>query len=146
MTARRVDKERRKAVFQICVLALSSGGDIDMQTMKEDISEIKNSIADIMSLSITSSIPIALRKIMTDTFQCNICHAVPIKPPVIITKCCKTILGRDNCVNRWYSGPEPLTKSCPSCRAIRGRGYNETMLMSYRLKMNVTRKNFPLYF
>lgn len=30
-------------------------------------------------------------------------------------------------MNDWFSGPDALTKSCPSCRAE--RGYNETMLL-----------------
>ena len=31
------------------------------------------------------------------------------------------------CVNRWHSGDEALTKTCPACRA--DRSYNETMLL-----------------
>ena len=30
-------------------------------------------------------------------------------------------------MNEWYSGPDALTKTCPSCLAE--RGYNETMLL-----------------
>ena len=59
-------------------------------------------------------------------FSAAFCH-VSVKPPVIITKCCKTVLGCSTCVNAWYSGQEALTKSCPNCRAP--RGYNETMLL-----------------
>ena len=54
-------------------------------------------------------------------------HMLPVRPPVIVTKCCKVVLGCDSCVNDWFSGPDALTKSCPSCRAE--RGYNETMLL-----------------
>ena len=31
-------------------------------------------------------------------------------------------------MNEWYSGPNALIKTCPSCRAE--RGYNETMLLT----------------
>ena len=45
--------------------------------------------------------------------------------PILLAKCCKSIIGCEECVNRWYSGPDALTKSCPRCRSE--RGYNETM-------------------
>ncbi len=47
---------------------------------------------------------------------------VPVKPPVITTKCCKAILGCETCVNTWYSGTEA---SCPLCKAP--RGYSEAL-------------------
>ena len=48
-------------------------------------------------------------------------------PPIIISKCCKTVMGCEKCVNEWYSGPDALIKMCPSRRPQ--RGYNETMLL-----------------
>lgn len=62
-----------------------------------------------------------------DTMKCTICMAVPIKPPIIITKCCKNMLGCEACVNTWFSGPDALTKPCPLCKSE--RGYNETMVL-----------------
>ena len=59
-----------------------------------------------------------------DAFQCNFCLAIPIKPPVIMSKCCKSGERRDNA---WYTGPEALTKTCPACRAE--CGYSETMIL-----------------
>ena len=59
----------------------------------------------------------------------NQCHfsakrlilTIPIRPPAILSKCCKSsIIGCERCVNKWYSGTEALTKTCPSCRAERG--------------------------
>ena len=98
-----------------------------LTSMQQDISEIKDNIVEIMSLSISSHIPIALRHIIRDSFRCKICLCVPMKPPVIVSKCCKTLLGCDSCVNKWFCGEDALTKSCPACRAV--RGYNETMLL-----------------
>ena len=46
---------------------------------------------------------------------------------MIVSKCCKTILGCESCVNRWFSGNDALTKDCPLCRSE--RGYTETMLV-----------------
>ena len=41
-------------------------------------------------------------------------------PPVIFTKCCRSLLGCMGCVNEWYSGPDAFTKNCPNCSTERG--------------------------
>ena len=98
-----------------------------LDAVMNELLEVKATMTEMMTLQKTTRIPLSLLKIMRDTFQCSICHVVPVKPPVIITKCCKTVLGCSTCVNAWYSGQKALTKSCPKCRAP--RGYNETMLL-----------------
>ena len=92
-----------------------------------EVGGIKEALGEMMTLSADSSIPMGLKRILRETFKCRVCHNVPINPPVIVTKCCKTILGCESCINSWYSGEDALTKTCPSCRAA--RGYNETMLL-----------------
>ena len=96
----------------------------NLEMILDEMVSIKDTLAEAMSLTKFTKIPLGLKRTMRDTFKCHICHCVPIVPPVIVTKCCKTILG---CLNSWYSGQEALTKTCPSCRAE--RGYNETMLL-----------------
>ena len=59
-----------------------------------------------------------------DAFMCKICHAFPMMPPLIFTRCCKVVVGCEQCINQWYSGEDALTKACPLCR--KARGYNET--------------------
>ena len=97
-----------------------------LEMILDEMVSIKDTLAEAMTLTKFTKIPLGLKP-MRDTFECHICHCVPIVPPVIVTKCCKTILGCSTCVNSWYSGQEALTKTCPSCRAE--RGYNETMLL-----------------
>ena len=89
------------------------------------VSEIKESLDNVMTLTEETPIPLPLKRILQDSFTCVVCHASPMKPPILISKCCKTILGCETCINGWYSGPDALTKTCPTCRAT--RGYNETM-------------------
>ena len=120
-------------------LILDSDEDGDSETKKkpkleeklavvlEELGSIKESVEEAMSLTKYTKIPLGLKRIMRDTFKCQICYNVPIVPPVIVTKCCKTILGCSACANSWYSGEEALTKTCPSCRVE--RGYNETMIL-----------------
>ena len=79
-----------------------------------------------MAVTKNSKLPLGLKKTLTDCLKCTIC-AGPMKPPVIVTKCCKSLLGCEPCVNSWYSGQDALTKTCPKCRSA--RGYNETMIL-----------------
>ena len=99
-----------------------------LDSIMKDVSSIKDGIADMLSLQHSANrIPLGLLKIIRDSFKCCICHAVPMTPPVIVAKCCKSIVGCESCVNEWYSGIDALTKDCPKCRAE--RGYNETLLL-----------------
>ena len=92
-----------------------------------EVGSIQKTIGDMFSLTEHSPIPLGLKQIIRESFQYIICHRIPLCPPVIVNKCCKKILGCESCVNAWYSGPDHLTKTCPSCRAE--RGCIETMVL-----------------
>lgn len=96
------------------------------KTLLESMSSIQTTVDSIMSVTKTSRISVGLKKAMNDCLKCNICNG-PIKPPVIVMKCCKTLLGCESCVNAWFSGADALTKTCPKCRSP--RGYNETVIL-----------------
>ena len=98
-----------------------------LDLLLNEVGNIRETLDDMMTLTEDTRVPMGLKRILRDTFKCHICHSVPIKPPVIVTKCCKKILGCESCINTWYSGLDALVKTCPACRAE--RGYNETMLL-----------------
>ncbi|XP_065908512.1 uncharacterized protein [Dysidea avara] len=98
-----------------------------LKSLKDEVISVKETVSDAMSLTPESVLPLGLRRIIRDTFKCQICHTIPVQPPVIVTKCCKNILGCQVCVDTWYSGPEAMRKTCPMCRAE--RGCNETMIL-----------------
>ena len=50
---------------------------------------IKETLSDVMSLTKDTRIPVGMKRLMRDAFKCNICQTVPVRPPVIIRKCCK---------------------------------------------------------
>lgn len=75
-----------------------------------EVQSLRNIVMQVMDLTKVNNIPIALIRTICDTFQCRICHSIPLKPPAIVTRCCKVILGCEGCVNKWYSGPEALTE------------------------------------
>ena len=105
-----------------------------LSSIKEDVgnlSEIKESIlgmekklTEIMEVNEKMNIPTGLHRSLMDTFMCKVCRNFPMKPPLIYSKCCKSVIGCEGCVNKWYTGDEALTKVCPLCGSA--RGYNET--------------------
>lgn len=96
-----------------------------LNSLVEDVNHVKESLSAIFNITKHSKIPLGLEKVIRETFKCTIYLSVPVKVP-IIAKCCKTILGCNECVNRWYSGPDSLNKPCPLCNDE--RGYSETMI------------------
>ena len=38
-------------------------------------------------------IPLALKYSLKENFKCRICHSLPIKLPVMISRCCRNLLG-----------------------------------------------------
>ena len=75
-----------------------------LDILLENVDNIKDTLGDVMSLTKDTQIPLGLKRLLRDTFQCYICRAIPIRPPVIMTTCCKKILGCEPCVNSWYTG------------------------------------------
>ena len=63
---------------------------------------------------------IGVVKLVRDAFMCKICHKTLIKPPVITTKCCSTLLMCEACVHRWYNGNDGVSKKCPHCSELQG--------------------------
>ena len=93
--------------------------------MKEDMEQLKGKCGKIFQLTADLKIPLGLMQLLLDSLKCRICHQSPMEPPIVMGKCCKSIIGCEACTNQWYSGDEALTKSCPNCRAA--RGYAETV-------------------
>lgn len=92
--------------------------------MNEDLTEIKSELFQLFKISSSLSVPIALRRLLYDTFRCAICQATPMTPPVIFARCCKTILGCQSCVDSWYRGEDGQQRTWPKCREP--RAYVET--------------------
>lgn len=44
----------------------------------------------------------------------------PMKPPIIATKCCSSLLGCDECVNSWYDSVNGLSKKSPHTSVSKG--------------------------
>ena len=94
-----------------------------VEAIGHDIDDIKSSTRDSKA-----NLPLRLQRDIPDVFKCSICHGSPLRPPVIIAKCYKNIIGCEECINTWYNGENAMTKTCPLCRA--DRGYAETMRLN----------------
>ena len=106
---------------------------LQVETLLESIKDVKSIVDGIMEVTQHSRLPLGLKKALLDSFKCAICLNLA-KSPIVITKCCKNILGCSGCVNQLYSGEDALTKSCPLCRTE--RGYSDTMVDSFLSLIN----------
>ena len=79
----------------------------------------------VFELTKGTPITLELHCLLSDSLKCKICHQSPMKPRIILPKCCKSIIACSACVNRYFDGDDALMKSCPNCREE--CGYAETM-------------------
>ena len=89
-----------------------------------ELKNLRSSVDSVLKLTTATKIPAALHILLQDTFKCMICHESPIVPPVIMTKCCKVILGCQQCVDTWFGGESGRKKQCPHCK--HERAFTET--------------------
>ena len=86
---------------------------IKLQRIQDDIKEMEVELSKVFLLTSTMQVPIGLRRLLYDTFQCGICRSTPMKPPIIFARCCKSILGCQSCVDTWYRGDEGAAAYLP---------------------------------
>ena len=96
----------------------------DIDRIASDVKAIRGDITSLFEVSRTTSVPLGLKKMLIDSFRCTICQGTPMMPPIIFSKCCKNLIGCQECVDQWYGGTEGMSRSCPRCRAE--RGFTET--------------------
>lgn len=92
-----------------------------MQIIQTDIQSIKADV-EIKSLTMDpkTQTPLGLKNQVCETFKCcicHVCHVVPIRPPLIIAKCCKSIIGCEQCINEWYGGRRWIVKNLPTLQS-----------------------------
>ena len=100
----------------------------DIPYLQDKLSSIDEKLTKILNVSPSFDLPLGFLSLLHDTFQCCICKGSPIIPPAIFAKCCRSILGCSDCVEKWYEGEQGRLKSCPLCRS--DRAYADTTKMS----------------
>lgn len=92
-----------------------------IEKVAREVDSLKSLVTDVVTITKEMKVPLGLMNMMRSNFKCQICHCIPLCPPVIVSKCCKVILRCESCINKWQS------QFCSSCGTE--RAYNETMIL-----------------
>ena len=95
-----------------------------VDSVLNELGSLQVQLKEVFKVTKNSNIPLAMKKSIETTFQCKICRNL-MTPPIIFSKCCRSLLGCAACTDEWYSGPTGLMKNCPNCSTE--RGYAETI-------------------
>ncbi len=95
----------------------------NIDDVRRELAAINSKLCDVFQLTKDAKMPLGLKQLLKQAFTCMICRGL-ICPPVIATRCCRSIAGCDSCIKTWYA-TDRLDKPCPSCGTE--RGYVETM-------------------
>lgn len=101
----------------------SDSSDQDDDLLRE-VLKISSKVSKILDVKTKMNWPVGLSSLLQDTFKCSICHTSPLQPPPIFARCCRSIVGCQACVDRWYRGEPGTERKCPLCRG--DRGYADT--------------------
>ncbi len=115
--------------FQPTVKQVRSHSSESRKVLSE-IKEVRKDLQSFLKLSshMKTKLPPGLFQQLYDTFKCHICQASPMKPPIIFARCCRRIVGCQECVDSWYHGEEEgVARTCPLCRSE--RAYAETTIL-----------------
>ena len=82
---------------------------IDVKQLTSELKSVKETLTNILT---KHSITQGWRQVLNEHFKCQICQGI-INPPILVSECCHTILGCQDCISRWYEE----ASGCPTCRA-----------------------------
>ena len=105
----------------------SKGADVNISAVMQEVKDMRNDLQFLTKVTRDDKIPVALQKLLHDTFTCQICQNTPMTLPFIFSRCCKRIVGCQICIDKWYRGEIGMNRKCPLCR--HDRGYSETSLI-----------------
>lgn len=99
----------------------------ELERVNYTLTEMKGNLDKLFTISETTIEPISLKQLLSESFQCKICHVAPMKPPIIFGLCCKSIISCQKCVDLWYGVDREalLSKACPCC--LTDRGYSQAV-------------------
>ena len=65
----------------------SSCADV-LNDFSDEIALLHKKIDRVFELTKDTPVPLGLRGLLQDTLKCKICHISPMRPPIILAKCC----------------------------------------------------------
>ena len=119
----------KQSARKVCAVALEDEASASKRFKEEppndeSFLELKECIFFLLKLRKDTKVTLGLKNLLNDAFKCKICQMI-MKPHIIYSGCCCTIIGCEVCVNKWYSnsgatGNDMLSKACPFCNSTRG--------------------------
>lgn len=97
----------------------SDSSEDETTDLRREVMKMSANVSKILAVKGQMNWPVGLCSLLQETFKCAICSS-PIQPPAIFARCCRTILGCQTCVDRWYRGEPGAERKCPLCRCDRG--------------------------
>ena len=83
--------------------------------LKKEFTEgIKKMKEEMVTLMSSRPLPYSIMEQLTGIMKCCICQVVPVRPPLVISSCCKSIVGCEQCVQQLIDNQE--NSNCPLCR------------------------------
>ena len=110
-----------------------------LENITKELVELQGKMSRVFELTKSSKVPLGLWELVGEAFKCKICRDM-IRPPVVVTKCCKAMLGCDECVKSCYcmlAIPWLKTAQAATQRGDMGRvraAYMDLMSFSQLLK------------
>ena len=98
-------KKKKKTASQLNVL---------LTAMKSEVGFLRADMKKLYKIDRFTQVSPALYEQLSESFKCAICRNL-ITPHVIFGRCCKSIIGCQECTDTWYRGEDGMAKSCPRC-------------------------------
>ena len=94
--------------------------DAILHTLEEVEEKVSDKLEILFRVIKHDKIPLGLKTLLSEPFQCKICVR-PVTVPAMVATCCGQLIGCQSCTDTWYTtGADIMKKTCPACRAERG--------------------------
>lgn len=91
--------------------------------MVKRLKDMDGKISKVLALSAAEH---PLTAAVVEAFKCAICLSGPLRPPAVVGKCCRRIIGCGSCVEEWYrqeDEEQSVAKRCPLCQCADGHAH-----------------------
>jgi len=117
--------------------------------IKTELKEAKEELARVTTI-LQTAIPNSIQQHLRGVIRCCICQTVPIRPPIIVSRCCMSVIGCEQCIQQLIESRDnpafPLCREASfSTMTIRLLGFDAfiTAVRSYMQEEGDTTDNEP---
>ena len=88
--------------------------DQQLEGIKTNMQSMLEHVIELTTVNERMHVPLPLQITIND-LECIIYKDCPPTPPIMVSSCCKAIIGCKPCVVRWYGSQDVLERNCPRC-------------------------------